>query len=211
MRKKLPAGAFVGGLDEVGRGPLAGPVMAACVVLDKSKSIPGLSDSKKLTPKKREVLFDEIREKALAFGVATVEAGVIDEMNILRASLHAMKLAFELCNEQLEKKGHPHMLGAVVDGNQLVTLPDDVTQVTVIKGDDKSQPIMAASILAKVARDRRMADEHERFPVYGFKQHKGYPTKAHREALEEHGACVIHRRSFAPVRNAVAQGNLLKT
>jgi len=197
-------GALVGGLDEVGRGPLAGPVVAACVVLDPLKPIDGLGDSKKLSEKKREKMVPLIEANALAYAVVSVEADEIDELNILRASLEAMRRAFYRCNTMLEERGHTPMRGAVVDGNQRVDLPSNVTQVTVIKGDGKSQPIMAASILAKVARDRRMVDEDTAHPVYGFAKHKGYPTKAHRDALVEHGACPLHRKSFAPVQRALA-------
>lgn len=197
-------GALVGGLDEVGRGPLAGPVVAACVVLDPLKPIDGLGDSKKLSEKKREKMVPLIEANALAYAVVSVEADEIDELNILRASLEAMRRAFYRCNTMLEERGHTPMRGAVVDGNQRVDLPSNVTQVTVIKGDGKSQPIMAASILAKVARDRRMVDEDAAHPVYGFAKHKGYPTKAHRDALVEHGACPLHRKSFAPVQKALA-------
>lgn len=191
-------GAPVCGLDEVGRGPLAGPVVAACVVLPDDDGLIGLDDSKKLDEAAREALYPLILSRARAVGVAFVEPARIDELNILRASLEAMREAFERCERAL---GH-EIPGAVVDGNMKAPLPVRVAQRTVVGGDARSRPIMAASIVAKVARDRRMVDEGARFPVYGFERHKGYPTPDHKRALDEHGPCVLHRRSFAPVREA---------
>ncbi len=186
------------GLDEVGRGPLAGPVVAACVVLDETRPIPGLDDSKKLTAKKREELSQYIFGEARAVGIGVVEPDQIDQLNILRASLYAMELAFEQCERNLGER----IFGAVVDGNQTAPLPGRVTQRTVVGGDGQSLPIMAASIVAKVFRDERMVVEAERYPMYGFERHKGYGTAFHLAALDQHGPCPLHRRSFAPVAQA---------
>ena len=194
-------GQWVAGLDEVGRGPLAGPVVAAAVVLDPERPIAGLGDSKKLSEKRREVMAKTIEADALAYAVAFVEAERIDAINILQASLAAMAEAFAGCEAKL---GRP-IAGAVVDGKVAAPLPARVRQETLIGGDGRSQPIMAASILAKVARDHRMLEEAKRFPGYGFERHKGYPTKAHREALVALGPCAIHRRSFAPVAAVIAE------
>jgi ribonuclease HII len=194
----LGGGALVAGLDEAGRGPLAGPVVAAAVVLDPQKVIRGLDDSKKLDADSREALYARIVERALTWGVGVVEPPRIDEINILRASHEAMAIAFSAC---VERAGRA-VAGAIVDGNMKAPLPADVQQRTLIGGDAKSRPIMAASILAKVVRDRRMVEEAARFPLYGFEKHKGYSTKAHFQALIAHGPSPIHRRSFAPVKLA---------
>jgi ribonuclease HII len=198
LRKEFPH-AFVAGLDEAGRGPLAGPVVAAaCVLPDKlPRALLGLNDSKALTEEQRETLFPIIQEHALVFDVAVVEAPRIDEINILRASLEGMRIAFEKCSERIP------LLGALIDGNQKAPLPAKVRQKTVIGGDARCRMIMAASILAKVTRDRRMKEEHTRFPDYGFDEHKGYGTPQHLVALKKHGPCELHRRSFAPVREAL--------
>ncbi|MDP2340607.1 MAG: ribonuclease HII [Deltaproteobacteria bacterium] len=191
----------VGGLDEAGRGPLAGPVVAACVVLPHPLPEPllALNDSKALDEDAREALFPLILQHAIAWGVAVVEAERIDEINILRASLEAMAISLERCEAML--KGH--LKGALLDGNQKAPLPMRITQRTLVGGDAKSRPIMAASILAKVSRDRRMVEEHARFPHYGFDAHKGYGTPQHMAALKLHGASALHRKSFAPVRDAI--------
>lgn len=189
----------VAGLDEVGRGPLAGPVVAAAVVLHPERFIPGLADSKKLSEKKREALFSQIQAQAWAVGVASVEADEIDSLNILQASLTAMARAFAACETVLAEE----ICGAVVDGNQVAPLPERVRQRTVVRGDSISPPIMAASIIAKVTRDRRMMEEARRYPAYGFEKHKGYPTAAHRAALMRFGPTPLHRRSFGPVRLAL--------
>ena len=191
----------VGGLDEAGRGPLAGPVVAACVVLPHPLPAPllALNDSKALDEDAREALFPLILEHAIAWGVAVVEAERIDEINILRASLEAMALSLERCELMLQG----HLKGALLDGNQKAPLPMRITQRTLVGGDAKSRPIMAASILAKVSRDRRMVEEHARFPHYGFDAHKGYGTPQHLAALKLHGASALHRKSFAPVRDAI--------
>jgi ribonuclease HII len=181
---------LVAGVDEAGRGPLAGPVMAAAVILDDLRPIRGLADSKVLSPQRREALFDEIRAHALCCAIASASAAEIDELNILQATLLAMRRAVE------GLRLLPHRV--VVDGNRVPTLKMQVAAV--VKGDAKVQAISAASILAKVQRDRLCLELHERYPEYGFASHKGYPTAAHLAALERHGPCAEHRRSFAPVR-----------
>ncbi len=178
------------GVDEVGRGPLAGPVVAAAVILDPNNPIEGLADSKKLTEKRREVLFDEIKQKALAWSIARAEPQEIDEINILQASLLAMSRAVAGLPT---KPDH-----ALVDGNKLPKL--DCTAEAIVKGDSKIPAISAASILAKVARDREMAEMDEVYPGYNFAKHSGYPTKAHIAALQERGISPIHRLSFGPVK-----------
>lgn len=174
------------GIDEAGRGPVAGDVFAAAVILDPNNPIEGLNDSKKLTPKKREKLYDEICEKALDYCISQVTVYRIDTTDILSADLEAMKSAFE----RLETKA-----GIVlVDGDVLPEL--EITAKNVIGGDAKSEAIAAASILAKVERDRYMCEMAEKYPEYGFEKHKGYGTKAHYAAIEEHGLCPIHRKTF---------------
>jgi ribonuclease HII len=199
LKRRLPRGSLVVGLDEAGRGPLAGPVVAAAVVLHPRRRIAGLDDSKKLGLAERERLFPLICERALAWGVAASEPDRIDEMNILRASMDAMRVAFEACEAMLGTVIH----GAIVDGNLPAPLPERVVQRPTVDADALSPPVMAASILAKVTRDRRMIEEAARFPGYGFEQHKGYPTPAHREALMRLGPCPIHRRSFGTVKKAL--------
>lgn len=183
----------VAGVDEVGRGPLAGAVIAAAVILDPAKPIHGLTDSKKLTEKKREKLADEIKLKALAWCIARAEVAEIDDINILQASLLAMKRAIEGLQWQ------PHHV--LVDGNKIpnITYPCEA----IIKGDEKIEQIGAASIIAKVARDHEMVALDKIYPGYGLAQHKGYPTRAHVQALERLGVSDIHRRSFGPVRQIV--------
>jgi len=178
--------AFICGVDEAGCGPLAGPVYAAAVILDPAKPIAGLNDSKKLTEKKREALFPEIQEKALAWAIASASEQEIDEINILQARLLAMRRAVE----QLQVK--PDC--AIVDGNRDPNLPAET--LLLVKGDALSASVAAASILAKVARDRVMLELDARYPVYGFAKHKGYPTKDHMEAILEHGHCPAHRVTF---------------
>ena len=175
------------GVDEAGRGPLAGPVCAAAVILPTDLEIEGLNDSKKLTEKKREALYDIIIEKALAYGIAMVSEKVIDEINILQARLLAMRRAVELLDIRPDH--------ALVDGNRDPEIPD-VPSLLIIGGDGKSASIGAASILAKVARDRAMLELDEKYPQYLFKKHKGYPTKLHEEKLLEFGPCPEHRESF---------------
>ena len=178
------------GVDEVGRGPLAGPVVAAAVILDPDKPIEGLADSKKLTKKRREQLYDEIMLKAMAWSIARAEVEEIDELNILQASLLAMSRAVAALPISPDH--------ALVDGNQLPPL--NCTAEAIVKGDEKIPAISAASIIAKVARDREMAAMELKYPGYGFSKHSGYPTKMHMQALKELGVTPIHRRSFAPVR-----------
>ncbi|MEG2472103.1 ribonuclease HII [Acinetobacter sp.] len=186
----------IAGVDEAGRGPLVGSVVAAAVILDPENPIEGLNDSKKLSEKKREKLFAEIQEKALAWAVAEASAAEIDELNILQASLLAMRRAVEKLGVQPE-----HVL---VDGNKI---PQglSVSCDAVVGGDAIHPEISAASILAKVSRDREMAELDRQHPQFGFAKHKGYPTKAHFEAIAEHGVIAEHRRSFGPVRKALEQ------
>lgn len=184
---------LVAGVDEAGRGPLAGPVVAAAVILDDLRPIAGLADSKKLTPLKREKLYDEIRAKALCCSIAEASVQEIDELNILQATLLAMRRAVQ----GLRLK--PAMV--LVDGNRLPTL--DIHAEAIINGDALVPAISAASILAKVHRDRWCAQIHGDFPQYGFAGHKGYGTAEHMAALRAHGACVHHRRSFSPVAQSV--------
>ena len=182
---------LIAGVDEAGRGPLAGPVTAAAVILDPDRAIPGLADSKRLTPRRRELLDREIRDKASAFAVAFATAEEIDRINILQASLLAMKRAVDLLGVIPRR--------ALVDGNRC---PELACPVEAVVGGDASVPVIsAASILAKVARDREMLILHDRFPGYGFARHKGYPTREHLAALSELGPCEQHRRSFRPVRD----------
>ena len=177
------------GVDEAGRGPLMGPVVAAAVILDELNPIKGLADSKKLTPLRRDKLYDEIRAKALCCSIAIATAEEIDTFNILQATLLAMKRAVEGLRLKPRK--------VLVDGNRLPTLV--ILAEAIVKGDALVPAISAASILAKVYRDRWCADYHLQYPQYGFASHKGYGTAAHLAALREHGACPQHRRSFAPV------------
>lgn len=177
---------FVAGIDEAGRGPLAGPVCAACVVFPKGVKIEGINDSKKLTEKKREKLFDEIIEKAEAYSIQFVEPEVIDEINIRQATHLAMGKAVKALGIVPE-----HIL---IDGND--NIPFDVPYTYIIKGDAKSQTIAAASILAKVSRDRLMVKLDGEYPQYGFAKHKGYGTKAHMEAIQAYGVTKVHRKSF---------------
>jgi ribonuclease HII len=180
---------LIAGVDEAGRGPLAGPVVAAAVILDPARPIVGLADSKKLSAARREQLAGEIRDKALAWGLGRAEVAEIDRINILQASLLAMRRAVENLSIRPER--------ALVDGNRCPPLACPCQAI--VKGDATVPAISAASILAKVARDAELCELHDRYPHYGFAQHKGYPTAAHREALRRHGPCPEHRRSFAPV------------
>jgi ribonuclease HII len=179
------------GVDEVGRGPLAGPVVAACVVLSQDFFLPGVDDSKKLTPKKREALFGQILESAHEVGIGIVGQKTIDRVNILNASLKAMWKAVN------QLKTQPEFI--LVDGNQRIpNLP--LPQMPVVKGDSQSLSIAAASIVAKVTRDRIMLKYHRKYPEFCFADHKGYATKVHIEALKAFGPCRIHRKSFKQVR-----------
>ncbi|NLD54612.1 MAG: ribonuclease HII [Burkholderiaceae bacterium] len=190
---------IVCGVDEAGRGPLAGPVYAAAVILAPRRRIRGLRDSKKLTPAQRQLLAAEIRERALAWAVADASVEEIDRLNILRASLLAMQRAVALLSVVPEV--------ARVDGNQAPDL--SCTVQTLVGGDDADPAISAASILAKTTRDRIMEDLESRYPDYGFARHKGYATQDHLLALDRFGPCDIHRRSFAPVRIAMLRGRSL--
>ncbi len=187
------APGLIAGVDEAGRGPLAGPVVAAAVILDELHPIKGLNDSKKLGPRNRERLFDEIRAKALCCSIAQASVEEIDTLNILQATLLAMRRAVD------GLRLRPHKV--LVDGNRLpvLTMPAEA----IVKGDARVKAIAAASILAKVQRDRLCLALHELHPQYGFDGHKGYPTAAHLAALREYGACPQHRRSFGPVRSVL--------
>lgn len=186
---------LVAGIDEAGRGPLAGPVVAAAVILDERQPIRGLRDSKAITARRREALFDEIRAKALCCAIAEASVEEIDRLNILQATLLAMRRAVEALRLP------PHRV--VVDGNRVPVLK--MPAAALVKGDALVPAISAASILAKVHRDRLCQALHALHPQYGFDGHKGYPTPAHLAALQRHGACPEHRRSFAPVRATLKQ------
>lgn len=188
---------WVCGVDEAGRGPLAGAVVAGAVVLDPENPIVGLKDSKKLTPARRDFLYEQIMEKAKAWGIGEASPIEIDEINILQATMLAMRRAIEDLTTRLG--GWPDK--ALIDGNRCPELP--ISAEAIVKGDSKEPAISAASILAKVTRDRQMMALHELHPQYGFAQHMGYPTEAHFAALKEFGACDQHRRSFSPVRNVL--------
>ena len=182
-------GYYIAGVDEAGRGPLAGAVIAAAVILDPNKPIPGLMDSKKLSERQREKLFPLILEHALAVGVGRAEAAEIDEINILQASMLAMQRAVAALPVA------PHL--ALIDGNRSPILPCETRWI--IKGDQTEPAISAASIIAKVTRDREMVELDAAYPQYGFAKHKGYPTEMHVDALEKYGVTPVHRRSYAPV------------
>ena len=177
---------YICGVDEAGRGPLAGPVCAAAVILPRDLEIPGLTDSKKLTDKKRRELFPIIKEQAIAYGIGFASEQEIDEINILQATFLAMQRAID----QLEGKADM----ALIDGNRQKDF--GLPAVTVVKGDSLSASIAAASVLAKVTRDDLMLEMAKEYPQYGFEIHKGYGTKAHYDAIHAHGTCPIHRRSF---------------
>ncbi len=188
--------ALLAGVDEVGRGPLVGDVVTAAVILDPTKPIKGLADSKKISEKKREALFVEIQEKALCWAVARATPQEIDSLNILQASLLAMHRAVAALHVQPEF--------VLVDGNRLPkwSYPSEA----VVKGDSRVAAISAASILAKVQRDREMALLDVQYPEYGFAEHKGYPTAKHLDALRRHGVTPLHRRSYAPVARLISAG-----
>ena len=188
---------WICGVDEAGRGPLVGAVVAGAVVLDPNNPIAGLKDSKKLTAARREYLYEQIMEKAKAWGVGEASPAEIDDINILQATMLAMRRAVEDLTSRLG--GWPDK--ALIDGNRCPELP--IVAEAIIKGDAKEPAISAASIIAKVTRDRQMISLHERHPEYGFAQHMGYPTEAHFAALKQYGACDQHRRSFSPVRKVL--------
>jgi ribonuclease HII len=200
MRLSGSVARLVAGVDEVGRGPLAGPVVAAAVILDPRRRIRGLADSKVLRPERRLELAREIRRKARAFSLGYADHEEIDRLNILQASLLAMEraiLGLRLAPERI-----------LVDGNQVPALADAERAYileAVVRGDQTVPSISAASILAKVCRDRLMRRLHRRYPDYGFDRNKGYPTPTHLEMLERHGPCLIHRRCFAPVCRLAAE------
>ena len=187
----------VAGVDEAGRGPLAGPVVSAAVILPHDCPIQGLADSKKLSPTRRDRLFEEIYTGALSVGIGIVDREEIDRINILRASLLSMRMAVANL--------HPSADYLLIDGK--FTLPRTLTpQQAIVRGDARSASIAAASIVAKVSRDRLMRSYHEEYPLYNFDRHKGYPTRAHKAAIAAHGPCPIHRRSFRGVREHLPGG-----
>ena len=181
------------GVDEAGRGPLAGPVVAAAVAYAPEWQLAELDDSKKISPQARERLFPIIKDQALGHGIGIVDVATIDEINILQAALLAMKYAVSALPEK------PDIL--LIDGNKRIVT--EVEQWTIVKGDSLSQSIAAASVLAKVTRDRLMEKYHEEFPQYEFDRHKGYGTRLHRDLIREHGPCSIHRRTFKGVKEFV--------
>ncbi len=186
---------FIAGIDEAGRGPLAGPVVAACCILPKDAVILYLNDSKKVTALRREAMLPEIKEKAIAYGIGIIDEKRIDEINILQADYEAMRIALQQTSAMLQAKGLADAPGLLL--NDAVTIPGvDIPQESIIKGDAKSVSIAAASILAKVTRDHLMEEYDALYPEYGFARNKGYGTKEHIEALKRLGPCPIHRHSF---------------
>lgn len=194
-QKKVPDSLLLAGVDEAGRGPLAGAVVAAAVILPESYDLPGLTDSKKLTHTRRELLESQIKSIAIAWSVAQASCEEIDQINILQASMLAMQRAVKTLSSMPDK--------VLVDGNRAPELVQPTE--CIVKGDLTVACISAASILAKQYRDREMVLLDKQYPQYGFARHKGYPTRAHREALLEYGACPEHRTSFRPVREVLSQ------
>ncbi|MFM1834819.1 MAG: hypothetical protein RJB52_1028 [Pseudomonadota bacterium] len=188
---------WICGVDEAGRGPLVGSVVAGAVVLDPNQPIIGLRDSKKLSPARREQLYAEIMQKARAWGIGQASPGEIDTLNILQATMLAMRRAIEALSERLGEWPSK----ALIDGNRCPILP--IASEAIIKGDAKEPAISAASIIAKVTRDQQMQALHTQYPQYGFNQHMGYPTEVHMQALKQYGPCEEHRRTFAPVRDLI--------
>jgi len=182
--------SYIAGTDEAGRGPLAGPVVSAAVLLPTSFHDPDITDSKKLSPKKRSYLYEKLYDQAISIGIGIVDNIEIERINILNASLISMAISVKNLNPQ------PDYL--LIDGK--FRIPADLTQETIIRGDTLSISIAAASIIAKVTRDRLMERYHQDYPQFGFSRHKGYPTKAHKEAIEKFGCCPIHRRTFKGVK-----------
>ena len=182
---------YIGGVDEVGRGPLVGPVVAACCVLPKDFVLEGLTDSKKLSEKKRNVFFDYIKDNCICYGIGIVEPEIIDEVNIYQATKIAMKQAISKVEEQIDLD---HVL---IDA---MPLDLDIPTTSIIKGDSKSISIAAASVLAKVTRDRMMYELDKKYPQYGYASHKGYPTKKHLEAIHKYGLIEGYRKTYGPVR-----------
>jgi len=189
------AGEIICGVDEAGRGPLAGAVYAAAVILDPARPVSGLRDSKKLSEARRDALAEEIKNNALAWAIAYCTEAEIDELNILHASMLAMRRAVEGLQVA------PTL--ALIDGNRCPVMP--IRSEAIVKGDDKVAAISAASILAKTARDASLMHLHQQYPMYGFDRHKGYPTALHLERLRLHGVSPVHRRSYAPVRELLGQ------
>lgn len=188
---------FIGGVDEVGRGPLIGPVVAACVVLPKDFELDGLNDSKKLSEKKRDLFYDYIINNCISYGVGIVSPEEIDEINIYEASRKAMMIAISKVRENINLE---HVL---VDA---MPLPDlDIKSTSIIKGDAKSISIAAASVIAKVTRDKMMYELDEKYPMYGFASHKGYPTKKHVEALNKYGLIEGYRKTYGPVKKLLEE------
>ena len=185
---------YIAGIDEVGRGPLAGPVVSACVVLPEDFDVLGVDDSKKLSEKKREELFDKILSKALAWGVGMCDNSIIDEINILNATKRAMAQAIANADKALMENRGAHIQHLLIDAMTLEGL--DLPQTGIIKGDAKSVSIAAASIVAKVTRDRMMIEYAKEYPDYAFESNKGYGTKAHYEGISQHGITPIHRKTF---------------
>ena len=188
---------WICGVDEAGRGPLVGSVVAGAVVLDPNQPIIGLRDSKKLSPARREQLYAEIMQKARAWGIGQASPSEIDTLNILQATMLAMRRAIEALSERLGEWPSK----ALIDGNRCPILP--IASEAIIKGDAKEPAISAASIIAKVTRDQQMQALHTQYPQYGFNQHMGYPTEVHMQALKQYGPCEEHRRTFAPVRDLI--------
>lgn len=185
---------FIAGVDEVGRGPLVGPVVAACVVLPGKFNLDGLTDSKKLSEKKRDFFFEEIKRQALGIGIGIIDEKKIDEVNIYEATKLAMKMAISECNKQIKIE---HVL---IDA---MPLELDIPTTSIIKGDLKSITISAASVIAKVTRDRMLYELDLKYPMYDFKNNKGYPTKKHLEAIAKYGIIPEHRRSYGPVKKYI--------
>ncbi|QKJ85928.1 Ribonuclease HII [Paramixta manurensis] len=194
-----PDARFIAGVDEVGRGPLVGAVVTAAVILDPARPIAGLADSKKLSEKRRVALYEEIKEKALAWSLGRAEPEEIDQLNILHATMLAMQRAVAGLSLTPDY--------VLIDGNRCPVLP--MPSLAIVKGDSLVTEISAASIIAKVTRDREMVELDQAFPEYGFAQHKGYPTAQHMAMLTQHGVTPHHRRSFAPVRNALLDAEVL--
>lgn len=187
---------YIGGVDEVGRGPLIGPVVAACCVLPADFHLEGLTDSKKLSEKKREKFYDYIKEHALAYGIGEVSPERIDEVNIYQATKEAMHMAIKQVQDQLPLE---HVL---IDA---MPLELDIPSTSIIKGDAKSISIAAASVLAKVTRDRMMIELDQKYPMYGFASHKGYPTKKHIEAIHQYGLIDGYRKTYGPIKEMVGE------
>lgn len=186
---------IIAGVDEVGRGPLVGPVVTACVVLKDNFNLPGLTDSKKLSEKKREYFFEEIKKQSLAIGIGIKDEKIIDEVNIYEATKLAMYEAIEKANNQIKID---HVL---IDAMKLEDLP--IPSTSIIKGDLKSISIAAASVIAKVTRDKMMDELDKKYPMYNFKKNKGYPTKEHQEAIKKYGIIPEHRKTFKPCSNFI--------